>query len=77
MVDCGGKQTFPAMRVIFVRQLPSSQFDIQHPISGQDRPGGEVSDSQSAKPICEIRAFPLDKCNQREDHPVELNFLNV
>lgn len=43
VVDGGGQQALPALRVVFVGQLASSQFYIQHAISGQDGPEGKKS----------------------------------
>lgn len=41
MVDGGGQQTPPALRVVFVGQLAGPQLDIQHAVSGEDGPAAE------------------------------------
>lgn len=38
LVNGGGQQALPALRVIFVGQLTSTKLHIQHSISGQDGP---------------------------------------
>lgn len=44
VVDCGGQQRLPALRVVFVRQLSGAQFDVQNAVSAQDRPEGREGD---------------------------------
>ncbi len=68
VVDSRGQQALPALRVIFVGQLASTQFYIQHTISGQDGPEGNVKRhcllNHLTKPITnQIKTFLLDRTN--------------
>lgn len=51
VVDGGGQQGLPALRVVLVRQLSGAQFDVQDAVSAQDGPEGEESvTSNNVKP---------------------------
>lgn len=55
VVDCGGQQGLPALRVVFVWQLSGAQFDVQNAVSAQDRPGGGVWQHQKVKTLLVAR----------------------
>lgn len=64
MVNSGGQQALPPLRVVFVGQLAGPQFYIQHPIPGEDGPEVEKERdcplNQLTKSIHEMRASPID-----------------
>lgn len=49
VVDRGGQQGLPALRVVFVRQLSGAQFDVQYAVSAQDGPEGGEADVRGGK----------------------------
>lgn len=50
VVDGGGQQGLPALRVVLVGQLSGAQFDVQNAVSAQDGPEGAEGDVGKVKP---------------------------
>lgn len=48
VVDGGGQQGLPALRVVFVWQLSCAQFDVQNAVPAKDGPNGGDGEVKSS-----------------------------